>query len=357
MLAYIVRRILLIVPTLIGITVLVFFVMSLTPGGVAATLMSQEGEMRPAERKAREQYLNERYGLKDPKAVQYLRWLNHVSPVGWVKGEDGHWRGPRFKVPDLGQSFTKKRPVVDLFAEALPVTLLLNVLALPITYVVGVLTGIIAARQRGKWLDVSTGLVFLALWSIPTIWAGVMLQGFLANREYYYWFPVGGLHDFAAGQAAFMPHWTAGGWQPGWLLDTLWHLVLPVTCMSYGGFAFLSKLTRSSILENLSADYVRTARAKGLGSGSILFRHVFRNSLLPLITVAADILPGLLVGAVIVETIFSINGMGLLMVTAAQQRDQELVLSETLVVSLIGLVSYVIADVGYAIADPRVTYV
>ena len=356
MLSYIIRRILLIFPTLIGITALVFFVMSLAPGGAMASLMSHEGEMRQEERRAREEYLNERFGLKDPKPVQYLRWLNHVSPLGWVKGSDGHWHGPRFKAPDLGKSFTKGRPVADLIAECLPVTLLLNLLALPITYVIGVLTGILAARHRGRWFDTTTGVVFLGLWSIPTIWAGIMVQGFLANRQYYFWFPVGGLHDFTADQMAFMPHFTPSGWTPGWLLDTLWHLVLPVVCMSYSGLAFLSKLTRSSILENMSADFVRTARAKGVPETHIMFRHVFRNSLLPLITVAADILPGLLVGAVIVETIFSINGMGRLMVEAAQQRDQELVLSETLVVSLIGLVSYLIADIGYAIADPRVTY-
>jgi peptide/nickel transport system permease protein len=357
MLSYIVRRILLILPTLIGITALVFFVMSLAPGGVMASLMSQEGEMRAAERAARQQYLNERFGLNDPKPVQYLRWLNHVSPLGWVRGADGRWHGPGFKAPDLGRSFTKQRPVADLIAESLPVTLLLNLLALPITYVIGVLAGIVAARYRGRWFDTGTSVTFLALWSIPTIWAGVMIQGFLANRQYCCYFPVGGLHDFTAEQMAFMPHFAGGGWERGWLLDTLWHLALPVVCMSYVGLAFLSKLTRSSILENMSADFVRTARAKGVPERHILFRHVFRNSLLPLITVAADILPGLLVGAVIVETIFSLNGMGLLMVQAAQQRDQELVLSETLVVSLIGLVSYLIADIGYAIADPRVTYV
>jgi peptide/nickel transport system permease protein len=126
--------------------------------------------------------------------------------------------------------------------------------------------------------------------------------------------------------------------------------------MSYGGFAFLSKLTRSAVLENLSADFVRTARAKGVTEKNVLFRHVLRNSLLPLITVAADILPSLLVGTVIVETIFSVNGMGRLMVEAAQQRDPELVLSEALVVSLVTLLSYLMADIAYAIADPRVAY-
>jgi peptide/nickel transport system permease protein len=140
------------------------------------------------------------------------------------------------------------------------------------------------------------------------------------------------------------------------VLDSLWHLALPVTCLTLGSFAFLSKLMRASILENISADFARTARAKGLSDRVVLYRHVLRNSLLPLITVAASILPGLLGGSVIVESIFSIKGMGKLMIDAIYMKDRELVMSETLVVGIIGLVSLLVADVCYAIADPRVSY-
>ena len=126
-----------------------------------------------------------------------------------------------------------------------------------------------------------------------------------------------------------------GQFQRGWLLDAIWHLVLPVICISYGGFAFLAKLMRSSVLENLSADFARTARAKGLPENVVLFRHVLSNSLLPLITVAAYILPGMLGGSLIVETIFGINGMGRLMIEAIYMKDRELVMSETLVVGVL----------------------
>jgi len=126
--------------------------------------------------------------------------------------------------------------------------------------------------------------------------------------------------------------------------------------MTYGGFAFLSKLMRAAVLENINADFARTARAKGLSDRVVLFRHVVSNSVLPLITVAASILPSLLGGSLIVESIFSLNGMGRLMIDAIKMKDQELVLSETCVVALIGLVSLIIADIGYAMADPRVTY-
>jgi ABC-type dipeptide/oligopeptide/nickel transport system permease component len=355
MLTYLLRRILLFFPTLIGITALVFFVMNLAPGGVTGALMNQ-GEMRPAERKAREEYANRRYGLKAPAPVKYLRWLNKVSPLGWRTDDEGHHLGFGLKAPDLGQSFIKNRPVGDLILEALPITLLLNLISLPLTYFISIVTGIYAARHRGKGFDITSGSILLGLWSIPIIWAGVMLQGFFASTNYLYWFPTGDLHDVVASSAPFMPRWTAPGFQPGWLLDAAWHLVLPVICLSYGSFAFLSKLTRSAMLENLSADFVRTARAKGVAEKNVLFRHVFRNGLLPLITVAANILPSLLGGAVVTETIFSINGMGKLMVEAAFFRDFELVLSETLVASILVLISYLAADVCYAVADPRVAY-
>jgi ABC-type dipeptide/oligopeptide/nickel transport system permease component len=196
----------------------------------------------------------------------------------------------------------------------------------------------------------------LATWSVPTIWAGVMLIGLLANKEYLKWFPTSGLHDADALQMSFFPHHAIAGWQRGWFLDTAWHLVLPVVCLSYGGSAFLMKLTRGSLLENLGADYVRTARAKGVEENVILYRHVFRNSLLSLITVAASILPALLGGSVIVESIFSIPGMGRLGVESVQFRDREMVLAVTLIGGFIGLISQILRDILYAMADPRVSY-
>lgn len=132
--------------------------------------------------------------------------------------------------------------------------------------------------------------------------------------------------------------------------------MLPVLCLSYGGLAFLAKLSRSSVLENLNSDYARTARAKGVPDHEVLWRHVFRNSLLPLITVSATLLPSLLAGSVIVEAIFSIDGMGKLAVEAVQTRDRELVLSITLISGVLTLVGYLLADLAYAIVDPRVSY-
>lgn len=359
MLAYVIRRLLLLVPTLIGVTAVVFFVMAFSPGGVGGgQLRNLEGETDASKLRAMKEYYNRRYGLDQPRIVQYGRWLNMVSPLGFATRDNGAliWGLPHFKTPDLGRSFSKGRSVTDLYIEALPITLTLNLITVPLVYGVSIMAGIYAARFKGKWFDMASGVTFLAAWSIPTIWAGVMLIGFLANREYLRMFPAGGLNSTAAMDMAFLPSWGTQGWQQGWLLDRLWHLMLPILCMLYGGFAFLSKLTRSAMLENLPADYVRTARAKGVGSQQVLFQHVFRNSLLPLITVAAGILPGLLAGSVIIETIFSIPGMGLLTIEAIRARDRELVLAGVLVGGIIGLICRLAADLAYAIADPRVSY-
>jgi len=151
-------------------------------------------------------------------------------------------------------------------------------------------------------------------------------------------------------------YFTSGYFIRGFALDRIWHLILPVLCLSYGSFAALSKLMRTSVLENLLSDFARTARAKGLAEKDVIWRHVFRNSLLPLITISASLLPALLAGSVIVEAIFSIDGMGKLAVQAVQGRDREMVLSVTLVSGVLTLIGYLLADICYAIVDPRVSY-
>ena len=356
MLAYTLRRLLLLIPTLLGVTALVFFVMAFSPGGIGGPLLGKGGEMASGDAQRVRAYYQARYGLDKPKIVQYGRWLNLVSPVGFKVDDAGKLGRFGFKAPSFGDSMQSHRPVIELVEEALPITLLLNLITIPFVYGTGIVTGIFAAKHRGRFYDTATGAIQLATWSVPTIWAAVMLVGLLANQQYVHWFPVAGLHEASSPVMTFLPHHDAGGWSRGWLLDLCWHLVLPVVCLCYGGSAVLMKLTRGSVLENLGADYVRTARAKGVDEQTVLYRHVFRNSLLALITVAASILPALLGGSVIVETIFSIPGMGRLGVESVQFRDREVVLAVTLIGGLIGLLSQILRDLLYAAADPRVSY-
>lgn len=458
MLTYLLRRILLMIPTLLGITIVVFAVMAAAPGGISAQSLVGNADMKPQEKQALLAYYNERYGLDDPAPIQYFRWLNKVSPIGFTYDDEQNIDGFSFtKGSDLGESFHYGRPVADILAERLPITLLLNVITIPLIYIVAIAIGMKAANERGGGFDVSSNIIMLGLWSIPTMLAGVLLLGFFANIQHWQWFPTAGIGSREAQDMTFLPHWGSlldilkvflgmtigtglmvwfgrwpernlraviggvfglvagvgiaqahaqglwlvwvslpllmallmagiawmdytpfrliglglfglifgitiamltidGGFVRGFLLDRAWHLVLPIICLSYAGFAALAKLTRTSVLENLNADYARTARAKGLSESDVLWKHVFRNSLLPLITVSAGLLPSLLAGSLIVENIFSINGMGQLAVDAVKNRDREMVLSITWISGFLTLIGYLIADFFYTLADPRVSY-
>lgn len=259
-------------------------------------------------------------------------------------------------MPDLGMSFARSRPVSQLIAEALPVTLLLNLIAVPIIYAVAIPSGILAASRQGSLLDVGLGAFYVALWSIPVVWAGVLAVGFLASKDYLGAFPVTGLHSVESEAMGILPRVVDGSWERGYLLDTLWHLVLPVACLVYTGFAILSKQTRAAMLENFNADYVRTAKAKGVSRKDVVFRHVFRNSLLPIITMFVSIFPAMLGGSVVIERIFSVPGMGSLIIEAIGLRDRELLLANALIVGLVNMLALLLADILYALADPRISY-
>ena len=505
MLSYLLRRLAFMVPTLLGITLMVFMLLALAPGGIGAGLAVQGGQMSDTSRVAQMQaYLEDRYGLNDPVIVQYVRWLGRLSPLkfgtrdlrdgngervpaprsidepplatafpvpvvtvpsvviatgesaipqfkkmqreaegtrrdyvgkvrlfkdaiadyaraagsplkerlngkggadprdfsdvafdhsnaAWPKLEkaaaDMHTShtaavvaqtqamqafhahpyptsgiplipdGVSLDTPDLGVAFSKNRPVWDLIAAALPVTLLINLIAFPISYLIAVPTGVLASVRRGGWFDMFSGFLYLSLYSIPTVLAGVFAIGFVANKQYLGWFPVSGLHASGSEAFAFMPYTDASGvWQRGYLFDTLWHVGLPVLCLVYGSFAVLSKQTRASMLDNFSADYVRTAKAKGVPRKDVVLRHVFRNSLLPLITMFVGIFPAMLAGSVVIERIFSVPGMGSLVIEAIDLRDRELILADTFLIACVNMLALLLADLLYAAADPRVSY-
>lgn len=458
MLIYLLRRILLMIPTLLGITIVVFTVMAMAPGGISADSLVNGMDMKPEQKQALRDYYNKRYGLDDPMPLQYLRWLNNVSPIGFTFNDQREINGFSFtKGSDLGDSFNYGRPVSDLIGERLPITLLLNVITIPLIYILAIIIGMNAARDRGGRFDVTSNVIMLALWSIPSMLVGVLMIGFFASVQHWQWFPTSGLSSREALDMPFMPHWSSlwdvakvfvlmilgiissymlsqwhkiklriaiaalvgagiGAWMAythasfvlfnwiffpilgaltlgllawikvatfrvgglimfgaglglmlavqlssdnflrGFLLDRSWHLVLPIIALSYGGFAVLAKIMRTSILENLNADYARTARAKGVDESDVLWKHVFRNSLLPLVTILASLLPSLLGGAIIIEEIFSIEGMGQLAIEAVRSRDREVVLSITLITGLLTLLGYLISDFLYTLVDPRIQY-
>ena len=319
---YVIRRILLMVPTLVGITIVVFAISRLAPGEAVGSIVGPGGQLDSVRAEDVVRARRQLYGLDKPIAVQYLTWLGRVVCF------------------DFGDSIKHNRPVVELIKQRLPVTLMLNLVSFAIVYIVALPVGAFSAiRQRG-FFDRASSLLLLALWSLPIMWAGQMMIMYLP------WFPRAGLSGNDAGVLAFFP----------WLLDRLQHMILPVVCLSYPGFAYLSKQVRSGVLENLHHDYVRTARAKGLAERAVLIRHVFRNSLIPVVTITARLLPAMIGGSVIVERIFSIPGMGLLAFEAVTTRDYNVVMAVATMAGLLNMAGVLLADIAYAALDPRVSF-
>jgi peptide/nickel transport system permease protein len=336
MLMYVLRRIALMVPTLIGMTLVLFLLVRFAPGlTTGGGAFSAGGDMRTQQaREKSEQAMKRRLHLVDaqghdiPLMMQYIYWMGDT-----VRG-------------DFGESVQYNTSVSALLRERLPVTLSMNLISTLVIYIVAVPGGMLASVRRGKAFDVGWSLSTLALFSLPIIWVGEFMVGFLGNPQYLGWFPAAGAHSTNTEWMTSM----------GYARDYLWHMVLPVVCLTYGGFAYISKLKRAAMLDNLGADYVRTARAKGVSGLVVVTRHVFRNSLLPMITVFAWVIPGLLGGSVVVENIFSIKGMGDLMLTATLGRDLPIVQAVAFIGSVITLACFLVADICYALADPRVSY-
>lgn len=320
MIRYLVRRILLAVPTLTGIVVIVFLLLHLAPGSPASAAGSAESGRRISA-EAREE-MRRIYGLDRPLAEQLAKWIGRVV---------------RF---DLGDSFVDRRPVSERIREALPATLALNGLALLFTLLIAIPIGVTAGGRPDGLLDRTSAVVLFALYSMPVFWAALLLQTLLSVE--LGWLPLYGISSDPA------PGGLAG------VADRLAHLALPVTCLTYGSLAFLARLVRAGVVEASSQDYVTAALARGVSRRRALWRHAFRNALLPLITLAGLLLPGLLSGSVIVERIFAWPGLGRLYFDSILSRDYPVVLGLSLVGAVATLAATLAADVAYAFADPRV---
>lgn len=315
MTGYLLQRLFHGITVLLGVSVLVFLAVELAPGDAVDALLPPESFASP---EARER-MREDFGLNDPAPLRYAQWLGRT-----VTG-------------DLGYSLTSQQPITEIVMRRLPTTLQLVGFALAISIVVGVTCGVIAAIRQYSWIDyVMTFFSFFWI-SIPAFFMGLALIYLFAVR--LGWFPVFGASS-------------AGADSP--VLDRLHHLILPGLTLGLELAAALTRCTRASLLEVLHTDYLRTARAKGLGERSVIVRHALKNALIPIITVIAFRLPYLIGGAVIIETVFQWPGLGLLMLNAATQKDYPLVMGLGLIVTLVVVVSSFLADVAYTLVDPRI---
>jgi len=319
---YIVKRLLLSIPVLFGITIITFALIHLPAGGPTA-LQSNMSAKVSADSVAK---LRKLYDLDKPVHIQYLKWLGRVVRL------------------DFGESFNDNRPVVDKILERLPNTLLLNILSLVIIFLIAVPVGVYSAvKQNGIFDKIFSVVTFLG-YSIPTFWLALLLMLFFG--VFLGVLPISGMRSPDAEQFPFYLQ----------IFDRLWHLILPVFVSAFGGLAAISRYTKSSMLEVIRQDYIRTARAKGLPENKVIFKHAFRNALLPIVTILGLSLPGLIGGGFIFETIFSWPGMGRLAYEASFSFDYTVIMGVVIFGAVLTLAGNIIADITYALVDPRIRY-
>jgi peptide/nickel transport system permease protein len=316
---YIIRRLLVMIPLVFGVTFLTFALINLIPGSPVTNLRSNP-KVRPAD-VAR---LQEQLGLNRPWPERYVAWLGDLA------------RG------DLGRSMHNQVPVRDRIFAVLPNTLLLTTSALIFSLVVAVPLGVYAADRHRTWFDRVTNVSNVALFAIPNAWLAIMLI-VLFSLRFHQW----GLPSLPATGVVDTRH-------GGDLVDRIRHLILPMVSLGLIQVGIWASYIRSSMLEALHQDYMRTARAKGLSHRAMLYGHAFRNAFLPLVTLIGLSLPALFGGAVLTETVFAWNGMGLLTLQAVDQRDYTMIMGTTLIFAVLTMVANLIADVAYAVLDPRI---
>jgi len=321
LLTYIGKRVLMMVPMLIGITLISFIVIHLAPGE-PTDLQTDLNPKASAEMRDR---LRTQYGLDQPLHVQYLDWVSRIARL------------------DFGDSFAlDHRPVTDKIAERLPITIAINVLSILAILGLSVPIGILSAVRQNSLFDRGATVFVFIGFAMPSFWLALILMDTLGVRLGL--FPIAGLRSFGY-------EYMSGGRQ---VLDLAHHLVLPVFVSAFGGLAGFSRYMRANMLEVVRQDFILTARAKGLSEKTVILRHALRNALLPVITILGLSVPGLIGGSVIFETIFAIPGMGKLFYDGVMMRDYPLIMGVLVIGAALTLVGNLLADIGYALADPRI---
>lgn len=340
MIAYIFKRLLLMVPTLLGALTVTFIVIQFIPGGPVEQILAEarsaqgggDGGAYKAGRdvnKKQVEELKKLYGFDKPAHVRYFEMLGNFA---------------RF---DLGRSFMQNKDVWTLIKDKLPVSISLGLWAFLISYLVSIPMGISKAVREGSAFDNVTTLLVLVGFAIPGFVLGVLLIVLFAGGSFWDVLPLRGLTS---------DNWVELSWS-GKIKDYFWHLAMPLTCLTIGSFATLTLLTKNTFVEEIRKQYVLVARAKGLSQKRVLYKHIFRNALIPLVTgLPAAFIHAFFAGSVLIETLFSLDGLGLLGYEAVIRRDYPVVLGSLYVFTLLGLMVKLAADMLYVAVDPRVQF-
>ncbi len=315
---YILKRLLSAIPLLWGLLTLTFFLIRLAPGDPVALYIESDVDPRI------EAHLRESFGLNESLPVQYGKWLGAMM------------------TGDFGISFRKHRPVIEVLEETIPKTILLTGAAFLINLLLGVLLGTLSALYKDRPLDRLIRQLMLVIYSMPGFWLSLMLILLVSLQL-----------DLLPASQISSPNADLLSW-PARILDVARHMILPVFVLGVGSATATGRYMRASMLDVINQDYIRTARAKGLSEFQVLGKHAMRNAIIPIITVSGLSLPSLLGGAVIVEAVFSWHGMGYLTIEAIFSRDYPLIIATTFVAGVMVILGNLIADVSYALVDPRI---
>lgn len=343
--SYVLKRLLLMIPTLIGILTITFVVVQFVPGGPVEQLVSQlqgreaggEGPStsstgyrgRQGVDAKRIEEIRKLYGFDKPPLERYVQMLSQFAGF------------------DLGRSFYHNKDVWKLILEKLPVSISLGLWTFLLVYLISVPLGIAKAVRAGSRFDTVTTFIVLLGYAIPSFVMGVVLLVLFGGGSFVQWFPLRGLTSINWAELSLF----------GKVVDYFWHIAMPVAAMVLGGFAVITVLTKNSVLEEIRKQYVMTARAKGVAERDVLWRHVFRNAMIPIMTgFPAAFVGAFFTGSLLIETLFSLDGLGLLSYESVIRRDYPVVLGSLFLFTIIGLFTTLLRDLSYIWVDPRVTY-
>lgn len=331
------------IPTFIGITLVCFFVINLAPGGPIEQKIQairfgsantegggggSKGGIQSGLNQEVLDALKKQYGFDKPVHERYWIWLKNLSRL------------------DFGESFTYQEPVIDVITSKFPVSLQFGIASLLLTYIVCIPLGMAKAIRAGSTFDMISGLFLYIAYSIPALVMGIFLIVFFAGGRHFSWFPIGMLYSDSYESLGFFEK----------ILDRIHHFILPISCYMIGGFTELTMLMRNSMMDVIKQDYVRTARAKGLTERVVMYKHAMRNALIPIATGIGGFFRVFLAGSLIVETIFQLDGIGLLSYQSILARDYNVIMGLIFMSSLILLLGRLFSDFIYVLIDPRIDF-
>lgn len=343
MLKYFLRRLAILIPTLIGVTIVVFAIINMAPGGPIEQRIQQmrfsggdgSAQASSTNRGSTQGVSNEimealkkQYGFDKPVHERYFLWIKNIATL------------------NFGESFTYEEPVLDVIVSKFPVSLQFGIISLFLSYLISIPLGILKAIRHGSLFDVSSSFVLFVFYSIPSFMLAILLIVVFSGGSFLEIFPIGGIQSEIFDELS--------GWEQ--FVDRVYHFTLPLVCYTIGSFTSLTILMKNSLIEEIKKDYIRTARAKGVSEKVVYMKHALRNALIPIVTGLGGFLSVFFAGSLLLETIFQLDGIGLLSYKSILSRDYNVIMGLVFIQSALFLLGNIISDFAYVLVDPRIDF-